>query len=157
MRTGNQQQRAAAALELALLKPGAPLLDVTAPTHRQLGAKAQMPSSEDYTVVWAGIYRRLPDADLEDEDETPLERRARRAGLQIWRDTFEVDPVRGDIPCVLVGRQVALLGYKEGRTRFATTSARLTTMLRRVSVRLRSIGIQTAPRLHVLVHIEDGE
>jgi uncharacterized protein (TIGR02270 family) len=36
LRTGNQQQRAAAALELALLHPGAPLLDVTAPAHRQM-------------------------------------------------------------------------------------------------------------------------
>jgi uncharacterized protein (TIGR02270 family) len=36
MRTGNQQQRAAAALELALLDPEAPLLDVTAPAQRQI-------------------------------------------------------------------------------------------------------------------------
>jgi uncharacterized protein (TIGR02270 family) len=36
LRTGNQQQRAAAALELALLYPDAPLLDVTAPAHRQI-------------------------------------------------------------------------------------------------------------------------
>jgi hypothetical protein len=36
LRTGSQQQRAAAALELALLHPGAPLLDVTAPAHRQI-------------------------------------------------------------------------------------------------------------------------
>ncbi len=35
LRTGNQQQRAAAALELALLNPDAPLLDTTAPAHRQ--------------------------------------------------------------------------------------------------------------------------
>jgi uncharacterized protein (TIGR02270 family) len=34
--TGNQQQRAAAALELALLHPDVPLVDVTAPAHRQL-------------------------------------------------------------------------------------------------------------------------
>ncbi len=39
--TGNQQQRAAAALELALLHPDAPLLDVTAPAHRQLGRSAR--------------------------------------------------------------------------------------------------------------------
>ena len=35
LRSGNQQQRAAAALELALLYPNAPLLDVTAPAHCQ--------------------------------------------------------------------------------------------------------------------------
>jgi uncharacterized protein (TIGR02270 family) len=35
LRTGNQQQRAAAALELALLNADAPLLDVTGPAHRQ--------------------------------------------------------------------------------------------------------------------------
>ena len=39
--TGNQQQRAAAALELALLHPDAPLLDVTAPAHRQIGRSAR--------------------------------------------------------------------------------------------------------------------
>jgi len=39
LRTGNQQQRAAAALELALLNPDAPLLDVTAPAHRQGGPR----------------------------------------------------------------------------------------------------------------------
>jgi uncharacterized protein (TIGR02270 family) len=37
MRAGNQQQRAAAALELALFDPEAPLLDVTAPAHQQIG------------------------------------------------------------------------------------------------------------------------
>ena len=36
LRTGNQQQRASAALELALLYPEAPLQDVTAPAHRQI-------------------------------------------------------------------------------------------------------------------------
>ncbi len=36
VRTGNQQQRTAAALELALLHPDAALLDVTAPAHRQV-------------------------------------------------------------------------------------------------------------------------
>jgi uncharacterized protein (TIGR02270 family) len=41
LRTGNQQQRAAAALELALLHPDAPLLDVTAPAHRQIGRSAR--------------------------------------------------------------------------------------------------------------------
>jgi len=41
--TGNQQQRAAAALELALLHPEAPLLDVTAPAHRQIGRSARPP------------------------------------------------------------------------------------------------------------------
>lgn len=38
LRTGNQQQRAAAALELALLDPESPFADVTAPAHRQIGA-----------------------------------------------------------------------------------------------------------------------
>jgi uncharacterized protein (TIGR02270 family) len=38
LRSGNQQQRAAAALEVALLHPEAPLVDVTAPTHRQVAA-----------------------------------------------------------------------------------------------------------------------
>jgi len=41
LRTGNQQQRTAAALELALLHPDAPLLDVTAPAHRQIGRSAR--------------------------------------------------------------------------------------------------------------------
>lgn len=35
LRVGNQQQRAAAALELGLHRPDAPMLDVTAPAHRQ--------------------------------------------------------------------------------------------------------------------------
>ena len=38
LRTGNQQQRAAAALELALLNEDDVMLDVTAPAHRQSGA-----------------------------------------------------------------------------------------------------------------------
>ena len=36
LRAGNQHQRSAAALELALLNPDMPLLDVTAPAHRQV-------------------------------------------------------------------------------------------------------------------------
>jgi uncharacterized protein (TIGR02270 family) len=39
LQTGNQQQRAAAALELALHDPNAPLLDVTGPAHRQSGTR----------------------------------------------------------------------------------------------------------------------
>jgi uncharacterized protein (TIGR02270 family) len=35
LRSGNQQQRAAAAVELALLHPNAPLIDVSAPAHTQ--------------------------------------------------------------------------------------------------------------------------
>ena len=46
LRTGNQQQRAAASLELALLNPHAPWLDVTAPAHRQVGA------SGGYSPPW---------------------------------------------------------------------------------------------------------
>lgn len=41
LRTGNQQQRAAAALELALLHPETPLVDVSAPAHRQMGTANQ--------------------------------------------------------------------------------------------------------------------
>jgi len=44
LRTGNQQQRAAAALELALLHPERPLLDVMAPSHRQVGGSVWKPS-----------------------------------------------------------------------------------------------------------------
>lgn len=125
--------------------------------ERTVAGRITMPTSEDYTLVWAGVYRRLRDSDTEEERETSLERRARMAGLETWRDVFEVDAVRGDVPCVLVGRQVALLGYKEGRTRFAATPARLSTMLRTIAVRLRSISVHTPPRLHVLVHVEDEE
>jgi uncharacterized protein (TIGR02270 family) len=39
MRNGNQQQRAAAALELALLNPDKLLVDVTLPAHRQVGTR----------------------------------------------------------------------------------------------------------------------
>lgn len=45
LRTGNQQQRAAAALELALLHPDAPMLDVTAPAHRQVGMRTGIDTS----------------------------------------------------------------------------------------------------------------
>ena len=45
LRTGNQQQRAAAALELALLHPDAPMLDVTAPAHRQGGMRTGVDTS----------------------------------------------------------------------------------------------------------------
>jgi uncharacterized protein (TIGR02270 family) len=42
LRTGNQRQRAAAALELALLNPDEPLLDVVAPVHRQMFVSGQL-------------------------------------------------------------------------------------------------------------------
>jgi len=41
-RTGNQQQRAAAALELALLDPQKPAMDVTAPAHRQTAPRSSL-------------------------------------------------------------------------------------------------------------------
>src|SRR5919108_2861747 len=114
-----------------------------------------MASNEDYTLVWVGVYRRTREFDEDDDDapRTLLEQRARRARLQTWRDTFEIDPVKGEIPCLLIGKQVALLGYKEGRTKFSITPERISLVLSAVETQLRSIGVRTKPQLHVLVHI----
>jgi uncharacterized protein (TIGR02270 family) len=45
LRAGNQQQRAAASLELALLNPDVVMLDVTAPAHQQIGTLTHSSSS----------------------------------------------------------------------------------------------------------------
>lgn len=117
-----------------------------------------MASSEDYTLIWVGHYRRVREL-LEDDDTpmSPLEARARRARLDVWRDTFEIDPVTGDVPCLLIGKQIGLLGYKEGRTKLSLDGRAIASALQAVGKRLRTIGVRTPPRLHVLVHIHEVE
>jgi hypothetical protein len=121
-----------------------------------VGKRNGVPSSEDYTLIWVGHYRRVRNL-REDDDApmSPLEAHARRARLQVWHDTFEIDPVTGDVPCLLVGKQIGLLGYKEGRTKLSLDGRAIAAALHAVGKGLRTIGIRTPPRLHVLVHIED--
>lgn len=115
--------------------------------------------SEDYVVVWAGVYRRLGSS----EEEVPLElptnvlAKAKEVNLEVWHDTFEVDPVCGPVSCALIGRRLEILGYKEGTTRFSLSAGAVAKKLEDIRARLIRIGIRQEPRVHVLLHLEDGE
>lgn len=116
-----------------------------------------MPSSEDYTVIWAGIYHRLKDNEIggADEGSHPLIRLSREARLEDWYDTFEIDPVEGDIYCILIGRHIATLGYKEGQTRLSLQKNEIREILDELEEQFSRNDIKEKPSLHVLVHIED--
>src|SRR5580765_6360433 len=116
-----------------------------------------MPSSEDYTIVWAGIYRRLTAVQNDQalQGNHSLIRAARKAKLGWWHDTFEVDPVKGDVYCLLVGRHVATLGYKEGQLRLRLSPKKSVDLLARLQAQLQGAGIRGTAAVHVLVHIED--
>ncbi len=118
-----------------------------------------MPSSEDYTIVWAGVYRRLTAAQNEQalQGDHTLIRAARRAKLDWWHDTFKVDPVEGDAYCLLVGQHLATLGYKEGQLRLRLSPEKCADLLTRVQARLQGAGIKGTAALYVLVHIEDAD
>jgi hypothetical protein len=118
-----------------------------------------MPSSENYTIIWAGVYRRLTAAqnDRALQGDHPLIRAARKAGLAWWHDTFEIDPVEGDVSCLLVGQHLARLGYKEGQQRWRVSPEKCADVLRRVQARLKRAEIRGTAALYVMVHIEDED
>jgi hypothetical protein len=114
-----------------------------------------LPSSEDYVVVWAGTYHRVRAGRASADRLHELQVNARKAGLRSWRDTFEWDAVTGPIECVLIGRLVAVLGWKEGRFRVELGDARVKRTLRAVEARLRRVCPGPKVRIHVLFHVED--
>ncbi len=118
-----------------------------------------MPSSENYTIVWAGVYRRLTAGQNDQalQGDHSLIRAARKARLAWWHDTFEVDPVEGDAYCLLVGQHLATLGYKEGQLRWKLSPEKCADLLTRVQARLQRAGIKGTAALYVLVHIEDED
>jgi hypothetical protein len=116
-----------------------------------------MPSSEDYTVVWAGIYQRLTKEPRRSTQTSILKATLRRARLQFWEDAFEIDPVEGPVSCVLIGRRLGLLGYKEGRVRLTISNRQFDAVMKEIDKRLKRAGLRGRAELHVLVHVEDPE
>jgi hypothetical protein len=116
-----------------------------------------MPSSEDYTVVWAGIYRRLEADELSQVAARthPLVQSASEVGLEFWYDTFEVDPVEGNVYCLLIGRHLATLGYKEGQTQWSLDGQEIIGLLDQLHQHLKLIEVWEKAQLYVFVHIED--
>ena len=113
-----------------------------------------MLEGEDYVVVWVGWYRRIdvlyPKVDV-------LVRDAKKAGLQTWRDRFDIDEVSGPIDCLLIGRLVKVLGIKENRFRLQLSSRKVERLLESVRHALPRIRQKTEPALFVLLHVEDPE
>ena len=114
-----------------------------------------MPSSEDYVVVWAGTYHRIRSGRASADRLHELQAKARKAGLRIWRDTFEWNAVTGPIECVLIGRLVAVLGWKEGRFRVDLGEVRVKRTLRAVESRWRRVLPGSRATVHVLLHVEE--
>lgn len=114
-----------------------------------------MSSSEDYTLVWIGILiASKPEAEAAAQGDHPAIRAARRYRLETWCETLLV-PGRGTKSCILIGKHVATLGYKEGVTEFRLSDKRIQRTLARMADKLRRLRIKQLPRLHILVHVED--
>lgn len=116
-----------------------------------------MASTEEYTLVWAGITHDLTGAQELDEIDGgshPLVKAARKPGLDVFCDTFDVDPVDGEIYKLLIGKQISLLGYKEGVTSLALDTKDLNQWLDIVKQKLALAGIAGEPTVHILLHIQ---
>ena len=116
-----------------------------------------MPSSEDYTVIWAGVSVSLKATEAERavEGTHPLVQSARKAGLDSWCDSFDTDPAEGPSYCLLIGKHLATLGYKEGRTKYQLTPGRINRILTETARKLVRFKRNITPKLYVLVHVED--
>jgi hypothetical protein len=115
-----------------------------------------MPNSEDYTIVWAGVYTKIDADNLENAQALaePIVRAADQVGIEHWFDTFEIDEVSGDVYSVLLGRHLATLGYKEGITTWSMDRPMLSEELLRLEPLLRKAGFTDPAKVHVLLHIE---
>jgi hypothetical protein len=116
-----------------------------------------MPSSEDYTLVWAGVYRPLRDSEAKRaaEGTHPLMKSAENAGLDCWYDSFETTPGRSSRGCLLIGKHLKTLGYKEGATKYQLSGKRLGDVLAETKRKFVQMKITMLPKIYVLVHIED--
>lgn len=116
-----------------------------------------MPSSEDYTIVWAGVYQLLKENDVRQvaRGTHPLMKLAREVGLECWYDSFEADPEQGSRPCLLIGSHLKTLGYKEGATKCELSAKRIGKTLATTKYKFRRMKLKNSPKIYVLVHIED--
>ena len=115
-----------------------------------------MSNSEEYTVVWAGTYHRLkPDeVPLADKETHPLMKAARKVRLGCWFDTFEIDEISGENAyCLLIGENLGILGYKEGKAHGRYSRKELDLRLMRIGKKLHKMGIKQKATLHVLLRI----
>jgi hypothetical protein len=116
-----------------------------------------MPSSEDYTVVWVGISVNLKPTEVPRavQGTHRLIRLAHEAGLDSWCDSFVTDTAEGY--CILIGKHLSTLGYKEGRTKYKLSTKRLHQILAETTCKLRHLKHTRPPKLYVLVHVEDAD
>jgi hypothetical protein len=116
-----------------------------------------MPSSEDYTLIWVGVSVKPKPTELSQalEGKHWLFRSARKAGLDSWCDSF--DPVPGEDANyrILIGKRLATLGYKEGKTTYRISSKKLEQTLAKTRRRLSRLKRRATAKLYVLVHVED--
>jgi hypothetical protein len=115
-----------------------------------------MPSSEDYTVVWAGVFQELQADEVAQAfaGVHPLIEWARIAGLDHWCDTFDYSPEGEPVFSLLIGERLNILGHKEGRTHYSLTPEALMETFDRIRTRLEQRGLSSRFALHVLLRIE---
>ena len=116
-----------------------------------------MPNSEDYTVVWVGICRRLDETEIAQAQSGthPLIQSAQSVGLRHWFDTFGTTPQGEPESFLLAGERLDLLGYKEGRSAYSISRERLATKLEEIDAALARAGLEGRAELHVMLRIQD--
>jgi len=112
----------------------------------------------DSAVVWLGTARRIHDChELEEVTDRshPLIKIALSCGLGYYCDRFDnEDPDEADY-FLLVGRNLAALGLKEGALAFEAQPAELAAELEQIGNKLSAAGITDKPALHVLFHVDN--
>jgi hypothetical protein len=116
-----------------------------------------MANSEDYTVVWAGLCLQLAGDEVEQAERGvhPLILNAKNNGLQHWFDTFDYAPQGEQVFHLLIGEQLDLLGYKEGRSRLSLARPALVERCDRIDAALRVMGVASRCEIYVLLHIQE--
>lgn len=117
-----------------------------------------MLSGEDYIIVWVGVHRILSESDNNKilKGDFPLMALAHEVGVEVWHDTFEVDPMDRSAYSILVGKRLAILGYKEGRSHWNISAKKTVAELEIIGKKLAKLKVRQKPQLHVLLHLEDG-
>jgi hypothetical protein len=112
----------------------------------------------DYAIVWLGV--RIPVrgaralAQILDGSHDQV-RRAHQHDLGTYVDTFGWTDDGEERRFLLVGKNLGMLGFKEGKTDFTAPISRLGPLRESVQGKLSSAGIRGSAVLHFLFHVED--
>jgi hypothetical protein len=112
----------------------------------------------DYAIVWLGVRIQVASARVLEQildGSHDLVLRAQKFGLGSYVDTFGWTDDGAERRFLMVGTNLGMLGFKEGKNEFSASPPRLERLRRSVQKKLSRAGIRRSAALHVLFHTED--